>query len=261
MRSCKIFLPVLALLFIGTKSIASDIRINFTNTSITEAKKKAGEEGKLLFIDFHAKWCTPCKWMEQTTFKDEQVANTLNESYVSIKVDIDEVEGFELKNTYDVKYLPTMLILNSQGQLVARIEETMSPRLLKEVLDKHNAPTNKIIIKHDFNVSPSEAVKTQDIKETDSMMLSKEEYSRYFQQQQTQVAYRVQLGVFEKFEGANQMVNELRKTFLEPVTVVNEYRNDIPMFKVRMGEFTTYEEAESFRKILKTQYNMNGIVQ
>ncbi|MBK9733655.1 MAG: thioredoxin family protein [Saprospiraceae bacterium] len=254
-------LSVTILIAIGNKSNAEDIYVNFSNANINEARKKAGEEGKLLFIDFHAKWCTPCKWMEQTTFKDEEVAKTLNTDFVAIKVDIDDMQGFELKKMYDVKYLPTILIFNSQGYLVQRIEETLSPRLLLDVLDKHNAPENKVIMRHDFNISPSKLIVDPEIKENDSMLLSEEEYKKYFEQEQTQSSFRVQVGVFERYKGADDMVNTLRQIFLEPINVVNEFRNEVPIFKVRIGQFSTYEEAESFRKILKTEYNMNGIVQ
>lgn len=89
-------------------------------------------------------------------FKDEKVAKLLNDHFVSVKVDIDELAGYELKNIYDIKYLPTMLVFNSQGQLLDRVEETLSPRKLLVLLEKHNAPENKVIIRHDFNTAPSQ---------------------------------------------------------------------------------------------------------
>ncbi|MFZ1751959.1 MAG: thioredoxin family protein [Saprospiraceae bacterium] len=244
----------------GTSLKASDVEILFSKTDIKEARKRASEEGKLLFVDFYADWCTPCKWMDQTTFQDSEIIKTLNTDYVTVKVDIDDMNGFELKNSFNVKYLPTMLIFNSQGQMVQRIEETMSPRILSNILDKHNLPQNKVIIKHDLNSSPSE-IGLDVTKVQDPIMLSREEYKRYFEQAQTDNVYKVQMGVFQKYESANELVNKLRKIFLEDITVVHEYRDNSPYFKVRMGQFASYEEAESFRKILKSQYNMDGIVQ
>ena len=57
--------------------------------------------------------------MDETTFKDENVARVLNENFIALKVDIDNVSGYDLKNAYDVKYLPTMLIFNSSLLLEA----------------------------------------------------------------------------------------------------------------------------------------------
>lgn len=255
------YLPLVLLLIIGSNLEASDIRINFSNESISSARKKAGEEGKLLFVGFHAKWCTPCTWMDQTTFKDANVTNMLNSDFVALKVDIDDVQGFELKSIYEVKYLPTMLIFNSQGQLVERIEETMTPRLLMNVLNKHNAPENKIVIKHDLNTSPSLNNVSLQLVNNNDFNQSAEEYEKYYQQPQTETVYRVQVGVFTKYKGANNLIKSLRENFLEPITVTTEYKDNVSYFKVCIGQFSKLEDAENFRKTLKDEYKIEGIVQ
>lgn len=254
------FFALLSFLTI-TATYANDIKINFASVNINDARKQAGSEGKLIFIDFHADWCSPCKWMDQTTFRDETVAKVLNDNFVSVKVDIDELAGYELKNTYDVKYLPTMLIFNSQGQLLDRVEETLSPRKLLVLLEKHNAPENKIIIRHDFNTAPSASLKNPEVVISESMQQSSDEYNKFFYKPQTGTTYRVQVGVFERYQGASDMVNTLRQLFTEPVSVINEYKNNAPIFKVRIGQFNSSEEAEKFKLILKNEYNMEGIIQ
>jgi thiol-disulfide isomerase/thioredoxin len=254
---------LISVIFLTSSSLkANDIFVRFSTLNIEEARKKAGAEGKLLFVDFHAKWCTPCKWMEQTTFKDESVAKLLNENFISLKVDIDDIHGFELKKTYEVKYLPTMLIFNSQGQLVERIEETLSPRLLLEKLSNHNSDFNKTITIHELNTSPIAPANEGSVKR-DEMLLSDSEYKRYFEQSRNnkQSSYRVQVAVFSTYDTATQQVKKLQETFLEPITVVSEIRNGETLFKVRMGQFESYEEADSFRQILYNDYQIRGIVQ
>ena len=86
------------LTFLCLQAQASDIKVNFTTLTLEEARRKAGAEGKMLFIDFHAKWCTPCKWMEQTTFKDEYIVNSLNTDFVAVKIDIDDTGMIQLFN-------------------------------------------------------------------------------------------------------------------------------------------------------------------
>jgi len=261
MKKFQLYLIVTLVQLIFSMSYANDIKINFASVNINDARKQAGSEGKLLFIDFYAAWCSPCKWMDQTTFRDENVAKLLNNNFVSVKVDIDEIPGYELKNTYDVKYLPTMLIFNSQGQLLDRVEETLSPRKLLILLEKHNSSENKEIQRHEFNTSPSATLKNQEVVVSESMQQSRDEYHKYFYSPQTGTTYRVQVGVFERYQGASDMVNTLRQLFTEPVSVINEYKNNSPVFKVRIGQFSSSEEAEKFKLILKSEYNMEGIIQ
>jgi len=72
--------------------------------------------------------------------------------------------------------------------------------------------------------------------------------------------YRLQIGVFDEYQVAFQRVSELRDTFLEEIIVLNDFRNGIPVYKVMMGQFSTQNEANSFREILINHYNIDSIV-
>jgi thioredoxin 1 len=274
----KVILFILTIVVSSKFVAANEVVLHFSDITLDAARKKASAEGKLLFVDFHAKWCTPCKWMEQTTFKDEDIISTLNSDFVSIKVDIDDITGYESKKSFDVKYLPTMLIFNAQGQLIERIEETMSPRMLKSVLDKHNILENKIVGEHALNTSPSDLANPAEVTpgntqanpsdnaspvtpQRDPMLMSPEDYRTYFNTPQTQSSYKVQVGVFSTYDAASNHVEKLKEIFLEPITVISEMRDGEAIFKVRMGQFASYDEAESFRVILQNDFKIPGIVQ
>lgn len=127
---------------------------NFFKGSFEEAKIIAQEEGKLFLVSFYADWCTPCNWMDETTFPDSTVQHLLNENYISFRVDIDDPEGYALKEKFALRYLPTILIFNTQSKLLLRIEETLSPVQMIQALEKYNSDENKLVIKHALNTSP-----------------------------------------------------------------------------------------------------------
>ena len=136
---------ILLIIYFSTflASIQAQTKVRFFSGSLTSVKQKARDEGKLYFIDFHASWCAPCALMDETTFNDDQLARYLEKSYVPFKVDVEEFDGYSLKQQYNIKTLPTFLVFNSQGQMVARYEESMgTTRFLRE-MQKHDTPNNR----------------------------------------------------------------------------------------------------------------------
>lgn len=71
-----------------------------------KALAKAKEENKLIFLSIGYSTCHWCHVMERETFEDEVSAKVLNDSYVSIKVDREEMPDLD-KYYQDVHYLLT----------------------------------------------------------------------------------------------------------------------------------------------------------
>ncbi len=69
-------------------------KIDFYQGSAESAFQKAKEENKLIFVDFYASWCKPCKQLERHTFKNKKLAKKLNENYISLKIDVDHPDPF-----------------------------------------------------------------------------------------------------------------------------------------------------------------------
>ncbi|MFK8055447.1 MAG: thioredoxin family protein [Saprospiraceae bacterium] len=134
----------LALLALATIGLAFSALASSPTISFSTAKQKAAREGKVLLVDFTATWCMPCRWMDETTFSDQQVLSYLRENYVSIKVDIDDFDGFALKQQYNVSTLPTMLFFASDGRQVDRVEEGVGAVEMLERLRQNNTSGNRI---------------------------------------------------------------------------------------------------------------------
>ena len=109
----KILYIVCAILMLTTLSAFSSTK--FVDSNFEDARVKAQAEGKMLLLDFYASWCAPCKFMESTTFQDPNVSAILNEKFVPLKINIDDFDGYALKEHFDVKVLPTFIIFSSDA--------------------------------------------------------------------------------------------------------------------------------------------------
>ena len=86
----------------------------------------ARESGKPVVIDFYADWCLPCHELEQYTYTDPEVIQTL-ESFVRLKVDAtnpDTSEALEPIERFEILGVPTILFLDPDGKEVPRTRIT-----------------------------------------------------------------------------------------------------------------------------------------
>lgn len=226
--------------------------VKFHAGSFNSGLERAQNEGKLLFVEFYADWCTPCKWMDKTTFKNENVVSLINSNYVALKMDIEHDDGAVLKSQYSVRMLPTILIFNSEGKMVDRVEKTLSSESMISLLSFHLDGTSETLsVTYPYNSSPSDDNYDNSLNDM---------YNKYLSNERRRTNYKVQIANYTDYTAAFEKVNELTETFIEPIVVINEYVDNMTHYKVMMGEFNTLEEAEGFRVILNRDFGINGII-
>ncbi|MEG3224112.1 MAG: hypothetical protein BME94_00955 [Methanobacteriales archaeon Met13] len=89
------------------------------STDLNSALQQAKTTNKMVFIDFYADWCEYCRQMDQDTYTDPRVQERLAQSYIAVKIDTDKNPDLSAK--YGIIGLPTMVILDSNGQGIKRI--------------------------------------------------------------------------------------------------------------------------------------------
>lgn len=90
----------------------------YSETALTNISDNQG-----IIIDFYADWCIPCKELDALTFSDPRVIE-LSKEFTTLKADMTrsvspEVES--LRNKFNIVGVPTVLILDSDGNELKRI--------------------------------------------------------------------------------------------------------------------------------------------
>lgn len=92
--------------------------ITFLECSYAEALQTAKKAGRLLFVDCYTQWCGPCKQLAKTTFKDPEVGELYNGSFVCLKLDMETPDGIAQKDKFGVTAYPTMVFVDPKTEEV-----------------------------------------------------------------------------------------------------------------------------------------------
>lgn len=93
----------------------------YSNEKITEATNSS----KPVIIDFYADWCIPCKELDKETFTDKSIIAE-SARFIALKADLtksDNEEAKLLKDKYKITGVPTVILINSKGEEIERINE------------------------------------------------------------------------------------------------------------------------------------------
>ena len=102
--------------------------IAFHQGTWNEALRLAKEEGKPIFLDIYASWCGPCKMLKARTFPNDEVGKFYNTNFINVAVDGEKGEGIELAQKYKIRGYPTLIFLNSNGEIIAQTAGYRNPK-------------------------------------------------------------------------------------------------------------------------------------
>jgi len=104
----------------------------FMNLSLDQALVMASKQKRIVFVDFCTAWCGACKKLDEETWRDGRVIEQLKKNTIPIKLDAEKEQM--VTDKYLVKAYPTLLFLNADGSILARIVGYQIPKQFIEKL-------------------------------------------------------------------------------------------------------------------------------
>jgi thiol-disulfide isomerase/thioredoxin len=237
------------------------------------AKERASREGKLIFLDFWASYCTPCRMMEEYTFTHPSVSDYVNDNYIPVKVDIQSFDGFDLKNQFDVRLLPTIIVLNSKGVMVGKHEESMAAGKFVETLKSYDKPKNRVkrgtTSNTNYNTStgysnakPVKVNYTNDnaterkVKVSNTTAAAKGSLKPIASESVGAGSFTIQAGAFFTEESGKNAAKSVKRKYGQDgqrVFMSQRDESERMVYRIFVGQFTSKQEALRYMKAHKIQ--------
>jgi thiol-disulfide isomerase/thioredoxin len=104
----------------------------------------AEKENKIVFLDAYTTWCGPCKKMSREVFPLAQVGDYFNDKFINVKMDMEKEEGQRVARKYGIRAFPTLLFVNSDGEVMHRVAGFKSEKNLLKLANDANNPTRQL---------------------------------------------------------------------------------------------------------------------
>jgi thioredoxin-related protein len=107
---------------------------------------KARTENKPIFVEFYTDWCVYCKMFQRETVQDQSVASVLAENFVYVRLNAEDTQkrvkfngkylsNTELTQSFGISAFPSLVFLDSTGQIITTFSGFMPARQFAGILD------------------------------------------------------------------------------------------------------------------------------
>ncbi len=132
MKLLLILIPVISLMACGgtgetqdNASVADEsgsVEVEWIHDDFNAALAMAAETGRPVFVDMYADWCGPCRMLSEDYFSRDDYKEVLSQC-VLVKINTDNNQA--LASQYGIQSIPTLILLDSQGNELDRITGVM----------------------------------------------------------------------------------------------------------------------------------------
>jgi len=85
------------------------------------ARRTAGQQQKLLIIDFYTTWCVPCKTLDKVIFKNDSIAGEIGKDFVVLRYDAEKDSVHNLSLKHHICSYPTTVVLTADGKMIGKM--------------------------------------------------------------------------------------------------------------------------------------------
>jgi thioredoxin-related protein len=143
--AAKPFLGLLLLVgVVAATSVPSHSAESIEWKSFDKGLKDAASQQKYSFVDVYTDWCGYCKLLEKNTLTHKAVLAELTKNFVAIKLNAESEEEVSWKGRkltkrdlaaqWGVEGFPTMLFLNSKGEIIGSFPSYAEADLMVNLL-------------------------------------------------------------------------------------------------------------------------------
>ncbi len=125
MSTRHLFLILTAVLCLGFCSHTHGAEAVSWRNNLDTAKIEATQSGKLVLLHFYTSTCGPCRTLDENVFSQPQLGDDIERNYVPVKINAEDAPA--LAAAYRVERVPTEIVLNNQGQVVASLSCPQNP--------------------------------------------------------------------------------------------------------------------------------------
>ncbi|MEK6553634.1 MAG: thioredoxin family protein [Bdellovibrionota bacterium] len=119
----------------------------FIQDDMEAAHAKALKSRSLIMVDFAARWCPGCVRLENEVFHAPAFKKA-SKNLVKIRMDFDKFENLALAKKYNIKFIPTLLILDSDLNEITRLVDYQPLTTVKSFIqDAQKQPDSLIKLK------------------------------------------------------------------------------------------------------------------
>lgn len=119
--------------YLGRRAFADT---GLPTASLSETLAAAKQEGRYVIAGVSADWCPSCRHFDQAVLSEEAVKEKILNNYRFARVDYESETGVALREKFGIRGIPSLLVLDAEGQLVTQLTAISDPEMFMQQLDE-----------------------------------------------------------------------------------------------------------------------------